>query len=171
VLLMDEPFGALDAQTREVMHDLILHVFHLERATVVFVTHDVEEALALADYLAIMDAGRVLQYGTPLEIMVRPASEFVAALIGANEIMRLLGLVDVGSVMEPATTAAAAAAQPLRESDRVSDALTRLLRSPTDVLPVVDRSGAVVGQCSLAGIRDRLRSVRVARREMAEAQA
>ena len=54
VLLMDEPFGALDAQTREVKHDLILHVFHLERATVVFVTHDVEEAIYLGQRVVLM---------------------------------------------------------------------------------------------------------------------
>ncbi len=47
ILLMDEPFGALDAQTREVMHDLILHVSKLEKTTIVFVTHDVEEAIYL----------------------------------------------------------------------------------------------------------------------------
>lgn len=54
VLLMDEPFGALDAQTREVMHDLILHVHRLEKATIVFVTHDVEEAIYLADRVVLM---------------------------------------------------------------------------------------------------------------------
>lgn len=54
ILLMDEPFGALDAQTREVMHDLILHVHKLERATIVFVTHDVEEAIYLADRVVLM---------------------------------------------------------------------------------------------------------------------
>jgi NitT/TauT family transport system ATP-binding protein len=54
VLLMDEPFGALDAQTREVMHDLILHVFKLERATIVFVTHDVEEAIYLGQRVVVM---------------------------------------------------------------------------------------------------------------------
>lgn len=54
ILLMDEPFGALDAQTREVMHDLILHVFHLEKSTVVFVTHDVEEAIYLGQRVVLM---------------------------------------------------------------------------------------------------------------------
>ncbi len=54
VLLMDEPFGALDAQTREVMHDLILHVHRLERTTIVFVTHDVEEALYLGQRVVLM---------------------------------------------------------------------------------------------------------------------
>ncbi len=54
ILLMDEPFGALDAQTREVMHDLILHVAKLEKATIVFVTHDVEEALYLGSRVVLM---------------------------------------------------------------------------------------------------------------------
>jgi NitT/TauT family transport system ATP-binding protein len=54
ILLMDEPFGALDAQTREVMHDLILHVFHLEKTTIVFVTHDVEEAIYLGQRVVLM---------------------------------------------------------------------------------------------------------------------
>jgi NitT/TauT family transport system ATP-binding protein len=54
ILLMDEPFGALDAQTREVMHDLILHVHRLERATIVFVTHDVEEAIYLGQRVVLM---------------------------------------------------------------------------------------------------------------------
>lgn len=54
ILLMDEPFGALDAQTREVMHDLILHVHRLEKPTLAFVTHDVEEAIYLADRVVLM---------------------------------------------------------------------------------------------------------------------
>jgi NitT/TauT family transport system ATP-binding protein len=54
ILLMDEPFGALDAQTREVMHDLILHVHKLEKPTLAFVTHDVEEAIYLADRVVLM---------------------------------------------------------------------------------------------------------------------
>lgn len=61
VLLMDEPFGALDAQTREVMHDLILHLFEIEKSTIVFVTHDVEEAIYLADRVVVLapNPGRI----------------------------------------------------------------------------------------------------------------
>ncbi len=57
VLLMDEPFGALDAQTREVMHELLLHLFEVERSTILFVTHDVEEAIYLADRVVVMAPG------------------------------------------------------------------------------------------------------------------
>ncbi|NDY93958.1 ABC transporter ATP-binding protein [Ideonella livida] len=69
VLLMDEPFGALDAQTREVMHDLILHVHRLERSTIVFVTHDVDEAIYLGQQVVLMAPrpGRIHQiHSVPL---------------------------------------------------------------------------------------------------------
>lgn len=69
ILLMDEPFGALDAQTRELMHDLLLHVFKTEKTTIVFVTHDVDEAIYLADRVVVMapNPGRVdSQFRVPL---------------------------------------------------------------------------------------------------------
>lgn len=69
ILLMDEPFGALDAQTRELMHDLLLHVFKAEKTTIVFVTHDVDEAIYLADRVVVMapNPGRVdSQFRVPL---------------------------------------------------------------------------------------------------------
>ena len=85
VLLMDEPFGALDAQTREVMHDLILHVHRLEKTTIVFVTHDVEEALYLGQRVVLMAPrpGRIDSvYTVPLPAQrtqaMKAAPEFVA---------------------------------------------------------------------------------------------
>jgi NitT/TauT family transport system ATP-binding protein len=71
ILLMDEPFGALDAQTREVMHDLIQYVFHLEKTTIVFVTHDVEEAIYLGQRVVVMAPrpGRIdSNYDVPLPL-------------------------------------------------------------------------------------------------------
>jgi NitT/TauT family transport system ATP-binding protein len=85
ILLMDEPFGALDAQTREVMHDLILHVHRLERSTIVFVTHDVEEAIYLGQRVVLMAPrpGRIdTVYEVPLPAQrtqdMKLAPEFVA---------------------------------------------------------------------------------------------
>jgi NitT/TauT family transport system ATP-binding protein len=85
MLLMDEPFGALDAQTREVMHDLILHVCELERCTVVFVTHDVEEAIYLGRRVVLMAPrpGRIDSiYEVPLparrEQAMKHAPDFLA---------------------------------------------------------------------------------------------
>jgi len=85
ILLMDEPFGALDAQTREVMHDLILHVFKLEKATIVFVTHDVEEAVYLGQRVVLLAPrpGRIdTIYEVPLPAertqALKHAPEFVA---------------------------------------------------------------------------------------------
>ncbi len=85
ILLMDEPFGALDAQTREVMHDLILHVHKLERTTIAFVTHDVEEAIYLADRVVLMAPrpGRIDSiYAVPLPAVreqdMKHTSEFLA---------------------------------------------------------------------------------------------
>jgi len=85
ILLMDEPFGALDAQTREVMHDLILHVHRLEKATIVFVTHDVEEAIYLGQRIVLMAPrpGRIdTIYEVPLPAQrtqdMKHAPEFLA---------------------------------------------------------------------------------------------
>jgi NitT/TauT family transport system ATP-binding protein len=85
ILLMDEPFGALDTQTREVMHDLILHVHRLEKATIVFVTHDVEEAIYLGQRIVLMAPrpGRIdTIYDVPLPAQrtqdMKHAPEFLA---------------------------------------------------------------------------------------------
>ncbi len=85
ILLMDEPFGALDAQTREVMHDLIRHVHKLEKATIVFVTHDVEEAIYLGGRVVLMAPrpGRIdtvydVPFGDRRDQDLKHAPEFLA---------------------------------------------------------------------------------------------
>jgi NitT/TauT family transport system ATP-binding protein len=86
LLLMDEPFGALDAQTREVMHDLILHVLASERRTILFVTHDVEEAVYLADRVIVLapDPGRI---DSVWPISLPPARERTQQLKEAPEFL------------------------------------------------------------------------------------
>jgi osmoprotectant transport system ATP-binding protein len=79
-LLMDEPFGALDAITRDGLQGELLHLKERLLKTIVFVTHDIFEALRLADRIAVMHAGRLEQVGTPEQILRAPATEFVRDL-------------------------------------------------------------------------------------------
>jgi len=81
-LLMDEPFGALDALTRDMLQQELLSLKSRLKKTIIFVTHDIFEALTLADRIAVMHGGRVEQVGTPREILRRPATDFVRDLFG-----------------------------------------------------------------------------------------
>ena len=81
-LLLDEPLGALDLKLRQVMQFELKRIQREVGITFVYVTHDQEEALTMSDRIAVMDAGRVQQIGTPVEIYDRPANVFVAGFIG-----------------------------------------------------------------------------------------
>lgn len=84
VLLMDEPFGAVDAIVRETLQDEIARIAQRLRTTILFVTHDVDEALRLADRIAVMRAGRVEQHDTPVQILKAPATPYVAQLFARS---------------------------------------------------------------------------------------
>ena len=93
ILLMDEPFGAVDPIVRAELQQELLRLQRELGKTVVFVTHDVDEAMLLGDRIVILDAGaRIVQQGTPQEILERPADDFVAAFIGADRGKRALRL-------------------------------------------------------------------------------
>src|SRR5215212_10274230 len=95
IMLMDEPFGAIDAITRARLQDELADIQHKLRKTIMFVTHDVEEALRLADKIIIMRAGTIVQYDTPLGIITRPRDKFVRDLTGADDMLRRLSLISV----------------------------------------------------------------------------
>src|SRR5206468_6522653 len=82
VLLLDEPFGALDAQVRKELRDWLRRLHDQMRVTTVFVTHDQEEALEVADSIAVINHGRLEQVGSPAELYDRPANEFVMGFLG-----------------------------------------------------------------------------------------
>ena len=82
-MLLDEPFGALDPVTRDELRDEFLNLRRRLGLTAVMVTHDMIEALLSADLIAVMNAGRLLQLGTPQELMARPADDFVKALMAS----------------------------------------------------------------------------------------
>ena len=90
ILLMDEPFGALDAITRARMQDELKRIQRDVHKTILFVSHDIEEAFKLGNQIAVLDEGRLLQLGTPIDLLAHPANAFVSKLVGADSILRQL---------------------------------------------------------------------------------
>ncbi|MGD8164272.1 ABC transporter ATP-binding protein [Pantoea sp. FN0307] len=143
VLLMDEPFGALDPVTRGALQQEMLRIHRLSGRTIVLVTHDIDEALALADNIVLMDNGRIVQQGRPVELLTRPANDFVRDFFGRSELgVRLLSLGSAGSAArrgEWLEEESVSAAISLRE------ALSLFIARQTDKLPVTDAQGVPLG--------------------------
>lgn len=98
-MLMDEPFGAIDPINRERLQDEFLRLQSEIRKTVVFVTHDIDEAIKMGDRIAILrEGGRLAQYATPDELLASPADEFVAKFVGADRGLKRLTLSHLGDI-------------------------------------------------------------------------
>ena len=149
ILLMDEPFGALDPIIRSKAQADLLDIQKLLGTTIVLVTHDMDEAFGLADRIAVMDKGGLVQYGTPLELVTRPASDFVRTMIGAGERpFRLLAIQSVAQALEPGV----AEGEPLPETTSQRDALARMLWTGRTALPVSGADGRILGKVTLEGL-------------------
>jgi osmoprotectant transport system ATP-binding protein len=150
VLLMDEPFGALDPITRDALQVEIARIHRESRKTVVFVTHDMEEALKLATRIAVMDRGRLIQAGTPLEILASPASDFVRDLVGQDELgIRLLS---VETVANRVRRGAAPPAPAIAATASLRQALSCMIAEHSDRLAVTDADGRPIGTLDLADL-------------------
>jgi osmoprotectant transport system ATP-binding protein len=102
VMLMDEPFGAIDPINRDRLQDEFLRLQALVRKTIVFVTHDIDEAIKMGDRIAILrEGGHLAQYGTPAEILENPADEFVARFVGADRGLKRLSLTTLSELELP----------------------------------------------------------------------
>src|SRR5207247_7471001 len=125
VLLMDEPFGAIDPVTRMRLQDEFLRLQDTVRKTIVFVTHDIEEAVKMGDRIAILEIGGVLaQYDTPAEVLGNPASDFVADFVGADRALKRLEVtpIEVEDVEHPTTVHTPDSLAHAREVERRSGA-------------------------------------------------
>jgi osmoprotectant transport system ATP-binding protein len=154
VLLMDEPFGAIDAITRTSLQDEILRLQHHLKKTILFVSHDVEEALRLADYLLIMKEGAIVQYDTPFNVLTKPANAFVRELLGADDTVRQLSLLRVETVMSK--TLDDRHLPTVERRDSLRQALSLILRTGAPQLTVVE-NGVAVGMVTLEQIRNAAR--------------
>ncbi|HEY78619.1 MAG TPA: ABC transporter ATP-binding protein [Dehalococcoidia bacterium] len=114
ILLMDEPFGAVDPLTRERLQAQFIHIQKEVNKTIVLVTHDLDEAIRLADRIAIMESGRLVQYDSPEIILSRPGSKFVRDFVGADRALKRLSRISVKDFIKPA--AAVNVNQPKKEA-------------------------------------------------------
>ena len=154
VLLMDEPFGALDPIIRAKAREDLLALQRRLGVTIVLVTHDMEEAIALGDRIAVMDSGRLLQYAAPEEILMRPAPGFVERLVGdSDRPFRLLSLTSVAEAAEPGEAAGPA----IPETASLREALSELMARGADSLPVAAAGGAPRRRVGLSAILARAR--------------
>jgi osmoprotectant transport system ATP-binding protein len=150
LMLMDEPFGAIDPINRERLQDEFLRLQATVRKTVVFVTHDIDEAIKMGDRIAILREGGVLaQYAPPAELLTRPADDFVAQFVGADRGLKRLSLTTLGDValIQPNGLAPTGRRVSLRSS--VRDALSMILTAGGKPLTVVDDDDHVAGLVTL----------------------
>lgn len=156
ILLMDEPFGALDPIIRDKAQEDLLAIQKHYGTTIVLVTHDMEEAIRLGSRIAVMDKGKLLQYATPEEIITQPATEFVHALLGggSDRVFRLLSLETVDGLIEPGQ----ADGEAISSETSLREALGASLWSGRPALPV-SRDGQIVGRITRTAIEDHARRV------------
>jgi osmoprotectant transport system ATP-binding protein len=152
LMLMDEPFGAIDPITRERLQDDFLRLHKEIRKTVIFVTHDIDEAIKMGDRIAILRQGGVLaQYDTPEAILAQPADEFVARFVGADRGLKRLALRRLAEIDLLDVPAEARDGDWLTASAEMSlrDALSLMLTSGSTGLVVLDEHGAQVGMLTV----------------------
>jgi osmoprotectant transport system ATP-binding protein len=142
LMLMDEPFGAIDPIVRSRLQDEFLRLQVEVRKTVVFVTHDIDEAIKVGDRIAILrQGGRLAQYDTPNAILERPADEFVAQFVGADRALKALALHTLAELeLGPPV-----GGPQIARTATVRDALALLIEQHVDTLAVTDSEGNVVG--------------------------
>ncbi len=165
IMLMDEPFGALDAITRARLQDEFRMIQQKLHKTILFVTHDVDEALRLADRIAVMRTGRIVQHDRPLAMITRPHDDFVRQLLTSDDVLRQLSLVPVGAVIGTAALpagetplgrlrgAATGEGPAVRTSDSLRAALSLLLQSGAPALTVIGNGGSPAGRLTFDDIR------------------
>jgi osmoprotectant transport system ATP-binding protein len=157
ILLMDEPFGALDAITRARMQDELIRIQHDVHKTILFVSHDIEEAFKLGDMIAVLHEGHLMQLGTPIELLAKPDNDYVRKLVGADNILRQLQYLPVTDALDGEPEAVSSAHWgdiPTISSDAtLLEAMLKLLESNAPSLSIQhNHSQESLGYITLASI-------------------
>jgi len=146
VILMDEPFSALDPITKAQLQDEIFNIQQNFKKTIIFVTHDMDEALKLGDKICILDAGSVVQFDTPEELLKNPINDFVRDFVGKNRIWNQPELIKAKDIMIE---------MPIKSVGErtIVQAIEIMTSSHVDSLLVVDKANLLLGLVTLKQIR------------------
>ncbi|HVZ02265.1 MAG TPA: choline ABC transporter ATP-binding protein, partial [Dongiaceae bacterium] len=133
ILLMDEPFSALDPLIREHLQDELMELQRSLKKTIVFVSHDLDEALKIGSRIAIMEAGKVVQFGAPEDIILNPVNDYVRQFVAS---MNPLTVLKGGTLMRPATDLVREPGSTMVQLDRAGKCRCRLDAQgrPTDLI-------------------------------------
>jgi osmoprotectant transport system ATP-binding protein len=157
VLLMDEPFGAIDPVNRAVIQDEFLRMQQKLRKTVLFVSHDIDEAVKMADRVAIFRLGRLEQYAAPDDLLAHPVNDFVAGFVGTDRTLKRLRRIRVADVMSATNGGAVADARcTVRADDDLRRVASLFLEQGVDTLTCVDAERRPVGVITRAAVAARL---------------
>jgi osmoprotectant transport system ATP-binding protein len=157
ILLMDEPFGALEAITRARLQDELRRIQRDVKKTILFVSHDIEEAFKLGDQIAVLSEGKLLQLGSPIELLAHPVNDFVGQLVGAKNIMRQLQYLPVTDALtENLTDHGSANGLPTSDAGgTLLDAMLKLLATDAPAL-AVQGNQEILGYITLNSINHKI---------------
>ena len=144
IMLMDEPFGAVDPIARTHLQDELLRLQKEIKKTIVFVTHDINEAIKMGDRIAIFNAGKLVQFGTPDEILTNPINEFVENFIGHDRVVKKLNLYSVEDAMQPVRC--------IVKDDELQSAAQQMKDAGAEVAFLLNKEGKPHGHITLADL-------------------
>jgi osmoprotectant transport system ATP-binding protein len=153
ILLMDEPFGAIDSLTRLNLQTELLRIQRKLKKTIIFVTHDIPEALKLGDQVIVMHAGEVQQYDTPLNLLSHPANDFVRTLLDTDEPYQQLDAMPIRHLVTHQTAEVEQSVPRVSEDRSLKDALALMLDSPYNYVTVEDHHQNVIGIVTLESLK------------------
>lgn len=156
ILLMDEPFGAVDPLNRETLQNEFISLQKKLKKTVIFVTHDLDEAVRVADRIVLMQEGLVVQEASPERLLGGPGNDFVREFVGSDRALKRLGRFLVADHMETLNageTLDGTAVESVLPDATLREALSRILAVPDERIAVVDSARRTVGAISLKDIQ------------------
>ncbi|WP_439583374.1 ABC transporter ATP-binding protein [Dyadobacter bucti] len=150
VLLMDEPFGALDPITRTDVRREFLELPELKKKTILMVTHDVQEAFELGDQISLMDQGKIVQSGTAQELLFKPANDFVRKFLGHQKFLLELNAIKIREIWNDLPEVSVPENADLTDSQSLWEAMEQLSDNARDMVTVTDRNSGSVKTISFS---------------------